>query len=403
MNTKFTKTLIVFVTIIFLCSAKYNAYASELRGIWVECQGGNQTLSSKAKIDEMLKFTEDSNLNAIFVQIYRANRCWFDSDVTDDTPYWNTYNKDKIDLLDYIIKQAHKRNIEVHAWFNIMRVGRNKNAYLLKKYGKDILNRDNRKKTTMDYKDFKYEAPLNKYYTLGANGYWLDAGSDIVRQHQLAVIAEVVQKHPDLDGIHMDMIRNPYTVPYSPGSRISQVPSFGYGKASVAKFEKETGLNPFTMDLNTKNTMMWDEFRREQVTSFVREASKLCKTKNPSLNVSAAVLCWADRAYLSAFQDWRKWYEEGIIDSALLMSYSKDTQFLRYLSRGAASAKLKGKAYIGLAGYMLLNMPNELVKQIKDARITNCDGVVLFSYDSMLKNKNIFKILKKEVFSTKTT
>lgn len=399
MKNKRTIFFLIFFNIIFVFTSMYYAHASELRGMWVECQGGNQTLSSKANIDQMIKTAKETNLNAIFVQIYRANRCWFNSDIADKTPFLNTYKKDNIDLLDYIIAEAHKNNIEVHAWFNIFRIGRNKNADLLKKYGKDILNRDNNKKTTLDYKDFKYDPPLNKYYTLGANGYWLDAGNDIVRNHQLSIIREVLKKYPFLDGIHMDMIRNPYTVPYSPGSRVAQVPAFGYGKASVEKFTQKTGLNPFTMDLNTKNTMMWDEFRREQITSFVRDVYDISKKSNPALNVSASVLCWADRAYLSAFQDWRKWFEEGIIDSALLMSYSKDTQFVRYLSRQASSAKLKGKAYIGLAGYMLLDMPNELIKQIEDSRLTNCDGVVLFSYDSMLKDKTIFKLLKNRVFT----
>ncbi len=391
-DRKFFYMMVVFLTLFIF--PKESMAEKEPWGLWVECEGSNQTLSSKKKIDELLILSQKNNFNALYVQIYRGNRCWYDSDITDKSPFLKVQKKDKIDLLAYLLEKAHEKGIAVHAWMNMFRIAKNLQADMLKMFGPEIINVDSRKRSLRDYKDFRLPSPENQYYLLGTAGYWLDPGNLNVQNYLLGLIAEVLKKYPALDGIHLDMIRNPYFVPYSPGSRFSQAPSFGYGKASVERFQKKTGLNPFDMTLNSENTQKWDDFRRDQVTNFVRKVYKKCRKISPSANVSTAVLCWADRAYLSAFQDWRRWLEEKIVDSVVVMNYGKDTRFVKYLSQQAISASEASTVYIGLGAYLLLNTPNKLMQQVKDVRDKGGEGIVFFSYDAMLKNKKLFSLLQ---------
>lgn len=389
---------------IFLFSIVTTLFAqTEFRGLWVECEGSNRTLSSKSKILEMLDSAHKANFNAVIVQIYRANKCWFNSAIGDSSPYKEFKEKEGADLLDFLITEAHKRNLQVHAWLNIFQITKNLDAPILKKFGKEILLRDNKNRSFLDYNNYKLSGEEARYMDLSDESIVLDPANDNVHEYQLSVINELINKYPQLDGIHLDFIRYPYVVPYSPGSRFSKTLQFGYTQAAFDKFKKQTGLDPRTMSLDTKNTQAWDDFRREQITSFVRNAFNLCKKKNNNLKVSAAVLCWADRAYLSAFQDWRGWLEDEIVDFVVSMNYTKDRRLARYLSRTVAMASHKSNGYVGLQAYMKPVIVSEVIEQIEDARRAGARGIVIFSYDAILKNApELFNEILKKVFQNKT-
>jgi len=71
------------------------------------------------------------------------------------------------------------------------------------------------------------------------------------------------------------------------------------------------------MELTRSNCQAWDNWRRHQVNTFVEGVYGLVRQLNPSLDFSVAVIAWADRAYLSSFQDWRRWLDEGSVDLLL--------------------------------------------------------------------------------------
>ncbi len=54
--------------------------------------------------------------------------------------------------------------------------------------------------------------------------------------------------------------------------------------------------------------------------------------------------------------------------------------------------------YIGLGAYLLTNKPEVLLAQIRDAKQLGASGVVLFSYDAMLKRQSVFPLLRQRVF-----
>lgn len=349
-------------------------FADEVRGLWVECEGTNQTLSSRQKLNEMIQLAKDTGVNTILLQVYRHNRSWYDSKLADPAPFRNC----GFDPLGYTIQEAHKYGIMVHAWMNMYRIGKDLDTPIIRKLGKDIITRDGR--GNMPVVD---------------GGYWLDPGDLSVQEYLLGLVKEVLLKYPGLDGIHLDFIRYPYTE-ITPGSQFSNRKDFGYGKASVDRFRAKYGYSPLEMDLTDRErALRWDNWRRGQITGFVEKVYKLAKGQNPKMQVSCAVQPWTDRAYLTAYQDWHTWLEENIVDFVITMNYSIDRKLTRQLSEIAVSIHGSPSAYIGLGAYLLLKTPDTLYLQIKDCQALKAKGIVLFSYDAMLKNKDIFKSIAK--------
>ena len=207
-----------------------------VRALWVECEGTNDTLSSKEKIVELVNIASQNNFNVLFVQVFRGHRAWYHSKLIPNEPFKRFMKKERVDLLRFLIDEAHKKNIEVHAWANQMRVVRNsKKKYpVLEKLGRDVVTRNGRGVSLLDF-------PHDK---LPDGGLWLDAGDPKVQSFLADVAEEVVRGYPDLDGYHLDFIRIPFDVPYA-GSRWDGGKGFGYGKKSVGRFKALTGLDPY--------------------------------------------------------------------------------------------------------------------------------------------------------------
>jgi len=359
----------------------------ETRGLWVECEGSQDTLSTKAKIDQLIQRARRYGFNTLYVQVYRHDRAWYNSRYADTAPYRDIVKREKIDPLAYLIQQAHQAGLKVHAWLNCFRIGKDRRAPILRRFGDDIITRDGKGVSLLKYKTSD----------LPDGGYWLDPGDKNVILYLRNIIAEVARKYTGLDGIHLDYARYPFNSPYA-GSRWANRNDLGYGKESVRRFKEWTGVDPLTMKLTRSNCQAWDNWRRHQLNSFIEGAYGLVRQINPSLDFSIAVIAWADRAYLSSFQDWRRWLDEGSVYYVAIMNYGTDSRMARYLTGTAIAARGERQVFIGLGQYLLGTKPEALLQQIADCRQAGADGIVLFSYDSICKNPDVLKIIKENAF-----
>jgi hypothetical protein len=80
------------------------------------------------------------------------------------------------------------------------------------------------------------------------------------------------------------------------------------------------------------------------------------------------------------------------------MNYGVDPRLARYLTWGAVSSRGSRQVYIGLGEYLLKDQPEDLIRQMADARRAGADGIVLFSYDSICSTPGIFKTIRKSLF-----
>ncbi|MEW6775150.1 MAG: family 10 glycosylhydrolase [Bdellovibrionota bacterium] len=366
--------------------------------LWVECQGDRKTLDAPERIDALVEDAKRMGVDVLFAQVYRGGLAWYRSDRVD-SPSWLAAG---FDPLGYLLSKAKDAHIEVHAWINVFSLSSNAEAPVLKRLGEDILTRDNFGRLVAAYADGRApadpgskESPAGSQFLIDAPGLWLDPGIPEVREFQLGIVRELLEKYPALNGVHLDFIRYPYALPVRPLSSLGVGIDFGYAEQALARFEKETGKKAPLANQDLSGASGFDSWRREQVTKFVEEASRLAKDQKRRLSVAA--LAWADRAYLSAFQDWRGWLESGLIDAALVMNYSRDKNLARHVGRAALAAGEAAPsgqgAWIGLGAYLFQDGPDPLLAQMKEAASLRAPRIVLFSYDAIAGSESLKKAL----------
>lgn len=76
------------------------------------------------KLKEIIQIVKDYNLNTIYFQVRTNNDAFYHSKLNPTSRYFvgKEGNPLKFDALKWIIKEAHKNKIELHAWCNPYRV-----------------------------------------------------------------------------------------------------------------------------------------------------------------------------------------------------------------------------------------------------------------------------------------
>ncbi|WP_018656261.1 glycoside hydrolase family 10 protein [Actinomadura flavalba] len=263
----------------------------ELRAMWIATVGnidwpdkGDDAEQQKAHYRRLLDRARDLNLNSVFVQI-RPN-----SDAFYDSPYepwskWITGTPGKnpgYDVLDFMIKESHARNLEFHAWFNPYRVARE----------------TDRSKLAPDSPARKNPSWVREY----GGGLWYDPGLPEVRDLATKAVLDVVRKY-DIDAVHFD----DYFYPYPDGS--GDYPDeatyrrFGDGKTKAA-------------------------WRRGNVDTLVRDLHGQIRRAKPHVRFGISPFgVWRNKSsdpagsdtralqsYDAQYADTRRWIKEGWID-----------------------------------------------------------------------------------------
>ena len=177
-----------------------------------------------------------SNLDAtdLFVQVYRGGRAWYDASLADSTPYRKIVEQTGGDPLRRLLDAAHIRGLRVHAWVNALSLSRNRSAPILADLGPGAVMVDRRGRSLLDYPDGEVPEPDRNWYRMGTPGVYLDPGAPGVRERLVATFVELVDRYPDLDGLHLDYIRHPGVLPFVPGSRFGVGLDFGYAGIAPA-------------------------------------------------------------------------------------------------------------------------------------------------------------------------
>jgi len=200
----------IFNLIFFSCKNKKTippATKREFRGVWIATIGNKDFpskagLSTEAQIQEiknMLDYLKAQGINAVIFQVRPASDALYKSDI-EPWSKWITGKQGKApepvyDPLQVMIEECHKRQMELHAWFNPYR------AVLNVKYAeKDTLAKN-------------HISRLRPHWTVEYdNKLYLNPGLPEVRRYVTGVIMDVVKRY-DIDGVHFD----DYFYPMTPG------------------------------------------------------------------------------------------------------------------------------------------------------------------------------------------
>jgi hypothetical protein len=114
---------------------------------------------------------------------------------------------------------------------------------------------------------------------------------------------------------------------------------------------------------------------------------------SPGVVLSAAVIPYVDRAYLSLAQDWRNWLESGAIDLAIPMVYTLDDRLLRYQLETFAGWSQHDRIWPGLGVWLFDARPERAAAQIERLRMLPFRGEVLFSDDALSIAPDLLEML----------
>jgi uncharacterized lipoprotein YddW (UPF0748 family) len=350
-----------------------------VRGIWVSVFSSKKVLYTKDGVSSLIAQCKKAKINEIYLQFFQSGNAYYDSKVCDKTKYDDMVKAAGMDTLDLLLREAQENGIKVFAWVNVLSLGVNAKADILKKYGSSILTLDQYRRGSKT----ELNTELDKYY-LREDQIFLEPGDPRIEEYILTIINEIINRYPLISGVHLDYIRYPSPVPFVPGSRFKKFGlTYGYGLKNVERFKDKTGLDPMDTLNNEDEYLAWDNWKRQQVTDLVRRISSLVKVKSADLAVSCAVIPLTERAYANAFQDWSAWLEEGIIDYAVLMSYTKDNQFAKEVVKSGLGHRGKGKVYIGIGLFLMKNSPDLFFNQYRMIVDLAPDGIVFFSIDDL--------------------
>lgn len=347
------KKAFLFILVFAVCANFAQAENVQKRGMFVSVIEDPLVLSSREEISKLVSFAKKTNVDTLFVQIYRSGKAWFPSENADAGPYENLKTQLGEDPLALLIREAHAAGIEVHAWLNMLTLNENAEAPLLKKYGADILTQKPRpeKKTLEDYKI--------------DNQYFLEPADWRVREELSLLVEEVVRAYPELDGLQLDYIRYPDSNPF-----------YGYSPESIGRFKQTTGETDVT-----EGNVRWKDWRRRQVTELVEILKRRAQIIRPTLQFSTTGCAPYTRAMEECFQDWPAWARHGLADFVTVMTYPPDAEtFERYL-KGLKQRLLDfSNINIGIGVYKLTAQPEVFAKQLELCQSSGARGCVVFYY-----------------------
>jgi len=395
----FTKKTIILIVLIFcwcsftLCPSGISDASSGEKprlGVWITVFSPEKVLHSKENVDDLILTCKNCGINDIYIQIYRADEAYYDSALTDRTHYEEILAETDEDTLAYLIAEARKNDLKIHAWINLLSIARNRNANVLKKFGKTVLTLDQHGRSSMQSGN---KDELDKYY-IRENQLFLEPGDKRVRQYLADIAEEIVRKYPGLSGLHLDYVRYPTAVPFIPGSRFtSHGISYGYSDINTENFMRATGLDPNTMNYSRENSGLWDDWRRKQVTELVRDISERVRGVSPDLEISCTTVPSIERSYLVTLQNWTKWLRKGYADYIVIMNYTDNTELLELNSDPIFLPGLDKKVHMGVGAYLLKDKPEILEAQLSSLQKLSPAGIIIFSYDDIAGNKKIRKYL----------
>jgi uncharacterized lipoprotein YddW (UPF0748 family) len=339
-----------------------------MRGIWV----ARWSLSSPQAIRNIVANAKRHHFNTLFVQVRGRGDAWYKSDLEPRARELAKADP-AFDPLALMVEEAHKNDIEVHAWLDTYLVwtGNQPPASPLHVVNAhpDWLARDRSNHGT--------SRPSGNM-----EGLFLQASNPQVQEHLYRVFLDVATRY-DVDGIHFDYVRYPNA-------------DYDFSDATLARFRAymEPSLTDTTRAALQHDPSrlayvhvfpsQWAEWRRTQVSALVSRVADTIHQEKPWVQVSAAVFANQTDAYQEKGQDWRRWLAEDWLDAVCPMAYSTDTKVMERQIRQAIAAANGKYVYAGIGSYRI--SANSTADKIDRVRALGAQGINLFDYESMTHN-----------------
>ena len=358
------------------CCFSVEPMKEEFRAIWIATVENIDWPSSKtgtpaeqrAELINILNTVQRLNMNAVIFQVRPAGDALYASSLEPwsfyltgthglaPSPFW--------DPLAFLVAEAHKRNIEVHAWLN---------PYRARALG-----------ATYDLAPNHMAKRFPKYAYPYGNNIWMDPGSAEVQQFTLNVTDDIVRRYA-VDGIHID----DYFYPYSDGT--------GFPDAAT-----------YTAYQSTGGQLNLGDWRRQNVNTLIQSMYTRMHAIRPKVKFGVSPFgIWKSgvpagisglSSYDALYCDSRMWLAEGWVDymtPQLYWAIDPPAQSYPVLLRWWVEQSAKGRhVYAGNAVYKMAQgavqwQANEIVRQVNVTRAMRSElalGNVYFSTKEIMRN-----------------
>ena len=350
----------------------------EFRGAWVATvnnidwpsRPGLSTSQQQQELISLLNQAATLHLNAILFQVRPACDALYESRFEP----WSEYLTGTMgqapnppyDPLAFVIREAHQRGLELHAWFNPFRA---------------------RYHLTQGPVSSRHISKTKPQWVRSYGNYlWLDPGDSGVQDYSLRVILDVVKRY-DVDGVHLD----DYFYPYKEKD----------AKGHLIDFPDSTSWKRY---MAQGGRLARDDWRRLQVDNFVRKLYTSVKAQKAHVKVGISPFgIWRPGnpvgiegldAYKDLYADSRKWWNEGWMDYIAPQLYwpmdSKEQNFAALLKWWAAQNLRHRHLFPGIntANIGTRYAPPEIINEVAWVQRSGLGGgVTHWSIKALLQNR----------------
>ena len=368
----------------------------EFRGVWIATVANIDWPVSpdspwevqKGEFLKLLDYYKNLNFNAVIVQIRTAGDAFYPSNYAP----WSKYLTGKQgkapasqeNPLTWMIKEAHNRGLEFHAWLNPYRATMDLKTEEL----------------SQDHDFFKHREWMLKYGTK----WYYDPGLPEVKNHLLAIIKEVVTNY-DIDAIHFDDYFYPYKEPKQDFPDQKSFQKYRKPGQSIDDWRRQN-VNELIQALHftIKDLKPWVQFG----------ISPFGVWRNQSKDPKGSPTQAGQTNYDDLYADVLLWMKNKWIDYLIPQLYWSMEHRLashRKLADWWSNNSFGIPVYIGNGPYKIREdsdeawkNPSELNSQVNYARtLPQIHGNAFFSAKSIfIKNQDIAQRLKNEVYDRPT-
>lgn len=301
-------------------------------------------------------------IDAVLPQIYGSNETLFDHPILPVKERW----------LERIIPLAHSAGLEVHAWMWTMILN---NPTLIEKNPHWFsVNRNGEPAHTnpayVGY--YKFMCPCNEEVAAFVAGN-----------------VEALAKIEDLDGIHLDYVRQPDVIlaeALQPKYNIVQdkeYPQYDYPYSENCRnqFKEKHGIDPMDLGDEAPNHAAWRQFRYDAVSNIVNNYCVPMARKYDKTITAAVFPNWE-----SVRQEWHKWDLDAFLPMLYQGFYNEDINWIgEQVKQAKARLKNAKNEKPVFSGLYMPDLPtvDDVKKAIEVAKANGAKGVAFFEYGGL--------------------
>jgi uncharacterized lipoprotein YddW (UPF0748 family) len=364
--------------------------SSETRALWVQ----RGSLATPQSIATLVKAARDHGFNTLLVQVRGRGDAYYLGGIEPRATEL-LRQADDFDPLATVLAAGHAAGLRIHAWMNVNLISSAAELPLAREHlvyrhpAWLMVPRDiGQQLATVEPDSPGYVGTLARWTRAQSSeieGLYTSPIIPEAADYIDSIVRTLVRRYA-VDGIHFDYARYPND-------------RFDYSRQAIREFrasvrnqlpestrraldsQEQDDLFAYPDSL----TDQWRAFRVSRMTALISRLHATVKRERADALVSVAVAPDVREAERHRLQNWGAWAQLGVVDVVCPMAYATEASHFAEQIAGARAAAGPRPVWAGIGSYRL--SPKETIDNIQTARQLGANGIVLFSYDSLINSR----------------